>query len=133
MSVVPLAIAHAFVDKKSTSFANHRVRVVNLMDVSGADRMQKMLIVCRREDVRISNGSDVSIDSEPAFLYLKDALMRRLGVEVVFFVLHEPNEPTVHSSTEEFAYEYCLLEVDAYEKVVVDPTAKAAVFHVRFV
>lgn len=132
MSVVPLAIAHAFIDKKSTSFANHCVRVVNLMDMSGADRMQKMLIVCRREDVRISDA-DVTIDSDPAFMYLKDSLMRKLGVEVVFFVLSGSVEPVVHSSTEEFAYEYCILEMDAYERIVVDQTAKAAVFHVRFV
>jgi hypothetical protein len=132
MSVVPLAIAHAFVDKKSTSFANHCIRIVNLMDMSGADRMQKMLIVCRREDIRISDA-DITIESDPAFTYLKDSLQQKLKVDIVFFSLSEPSEPIVHSSTEEFAYEYCLLEVDTYEKIVVDCTAQAAVFRVRFV
>jgi hypothetical protein len=103
------------------------------MDMSGADRMQKMLLVCRREDVRISDA-DVTIDSDPAFTYLKDSLMRKLGVDIVFFVLETVvAEPVVHSSTEEFSYEYCMLEMDTYERIVVDQTARASVFHVRFV
>lgn len=132
MSVVPLAIAHSFVDKKSTTFTNNRLRVVNLMDTNCTNRMQKMVIVCRREDVRIDN-LDVTIDSDPAFTYLKNSFERKLGVGVVFLSLKEPCEPIVHSSTEEFSFEYCLLEVDAYEIIEVDKTARAAVFRVRFV
>jgi hypothetical protein len=133
MSVVPLAIAHAFVDKKSTSVKDGRLRVVNLMDMSGADRMQKMMVVCRREDIRIQNGVDVTIDSDPAFKYLQESLMRKLDVGVVFFTLGEPSDPILHSSTEEFAYEYCLLVLDSYQLMEVDSTARAATFRVCFI
>lgn len=135
MSVVPLAIAHAFIDKKSTSFVNNCVRVVNLMDMSGADRMQKILIVCRHEDVRINN-LDITIDSNPAFRYLQDSIKRQLGVALVFFSLTEPIVPIIHSSTEEFAYEYCLLELDTYRLdtyKIEDVSARSATFHARFV
>lgn len=134
MSVVPLAIAHAFVDKKSTSFKNNRIRVVNLMDRSSNDRMQPMHVVCRREDVRISENGEVVIASDPAFAYLTNSIGEKLGVGVVFFQLDLPVvEPIVHSSTEEFSFEYCIMELDMYEILEVDRTARAATFRVRFV
>lgn len=131
--MVPLAIAHAFIDKKSTTFRDKTLRVVNLMDRSTNDRMQPMRVVCRREDVQISD-KDVHITSDPAFMYFTTAIERKLGVGIVFFQVEDASVvPIVHSSTEEFSYEYCVIELDTYEIMEVDPTARAAMFRVRFV
>lgn len=135
MSVVPLAIAHSFVEKRSTKFAGNKLRVVNLMECRpGVDRMQEMLLVCRTCDIRM-NGRDVTIESNPAFQYLNEAVMRKLGVQAVFYVLAEGSSANIvcHSSTEEFSFEYALLAIGDFEIVTVDQTARAVQFFVRFV
>lgn len=135
MSVVPLAIAHSFVDKKSTKFSGNKLRVVNLMECRPEmDRMQEMLLVCRTCDIHI-NGRDVTIDSDPAFRYLNEAVMRKLGVQAVFYVLADGCSTDIirHSSTEEFSFEYALIAIGDFEVVTVDQTARAVQFFVRFV
>ncbi len=135
MSVVPLAIAHSFVDKKSTKFEGNKMRVVNLMECRpGVDRMQEMLLVCRTCDIRV-DGRDVTIDSNPAFMYLNEAVQRKLGVQAVFYVLADGCSTDIirHSSTEEFSFEYALLAIGDFEIITVDQTARAVQFLVRFV
>ncbi len=135
MSIVPLAIAHSILEKKSTRITNNTIRVVNLMEVNpNTDRMQPMLLLCRAEDVRV-NGTTVTIDSDPAFRYLNDALERKLKVQTVFYSVREgsPSDPIRHSSTEEFAFEYVLVKISEYEVLTVDETASAANLKIEFV
>jgi hypothetical protein len=130
MSIVPLAIAHAIVDKSSTTQTDRHLRVVNLMDVSGADRMQPLIVVCRANDVWESE-SVVTICSEPAFSYLKQSLERKLGVNLVFF--KKVGDVIVHGCTDEYTYDHCLMKLDSFTVEEVDRTARAAVFAVEFV
>jgi hypothetical protein len=135
MSIVPLAIAHSFLDKKSTKISNSTIRVVNMMEHDpNTDRMQPMLLLCRTEDVCV-NGTTVTINSDPAFTYLNNALERKLKVQTVFYTVSEgsPLEPVRHSSTEEFAFEYALVKILEYEILTVDETARAANLKVEFV
>lgn len=136
MSIVPLAIAHSILNKHSTKFSNHTIRVVNFMELDpNADRMQPMVLVCRSEDIRVDGARNVTIDSNPAFRYLNDSLERKLKVGTVFYTISEgtPTEPVVHSSTEEFAYEYVLVKILTFEILKVDETARAANLKIEFV
>lgn len=135
MSIVPLAIAHSVLDKHSTKVSNRTIRVVNLMELDpNVDRMQPMLLLCRAEDIRV-DGTTVTIDSDPAFKYLNDALHRKLKVQAVFYTIRAgtPLEPIRHSSTEEFAFEYVLVKISEYDVLTVDETARAANLLVEFV
>lgn len=135
MSIIPLAIAHSILEKHSTKFSNHTVRVVNLMELDpNVDRMQPMVLVCRSEDICV-DGLSVTVDSNPAFRYLNDSLERKLKVGTVFYTISEgtPTVPIVHSSTEEFAYEYVLVKILTFEILKVDETARAANVKIEFV
>jgi len=135
MSIVPLAIAHSILNKKSTKVTNNTIRVVNLMELDpNTDRMQPMLLLCRAEDIRV-NGTTVTIDSDPAFTYLNNALMSKLKVQTVFYSIREgtSTDPVRHSSTEEFAFEYVLVKISEYEILTVDETARAANLQIEFV
>lgn len=135
MSIVPLAIAHSVLDKHSTKVSDRTIRVVNLMELDpNADRMQPMLLLCRAEDIRV-DGRTLTIDSDPAFTYLNQSLQRKLKVQAVFYTLREgtPTQPILHSSTEEFAFEYVLVKISDYDVLAVDETARAANLLVEFV
>lgn len=134
MSIVPLAIAHSILDKHSTKISNRTIRVVNLMELKNVDRMQPMLLLCRAEDIRV-DGRTLTIDSDPAFTYLNQSLQRKLKVQAVFYTVREgtPIQPILHSSTEEFAFEYVLVKISDYDVLAVDETARAANLLVEFV
>lgn len=134
MSIVPLAIAHSILDKHSTKISNRTIRVVNLMELKNVDRMQPMLLLCRAEDIRV-DGRTLTIDSDPAFTYLNQSLQRKLKVQAVFYTVREgtPVQPILHSSTEEFAFEYVLVKISDYDVLAVDETARAANLLVEFV
>lgn len=134
MSIVPLAIAHSILDKHSTKISNRTIRVVNLMELKNVDRMQPMLLLCRAEDIRV-DGRTLTIDSDPAFTYLNQSLQRKLKVQAVFYTVREgtPIQPILHSSTEEFAFEYVLVKISDYDVLAVDETARAANLLIEFV
>jgi hypothetical protein len=135
VSFTPLAIAHSLVRKRDTKLVDGSLRVANYFGKSGSERLQKLVVVARAEDVSVpSPGNDLVVADGKGFEYLSESIRIFLKVGSVFFVadnaivLHP-----VNAAISEFPFDHVLMSFENVDYITFSEEGiRAATVHVRF-
>jgi hypothetical protein len=134
VSFTPLAIAHSLVRKRETKLVDGTLRVANYFGKSGTERLQKLVVVARAEDVSLLPSNDLVVADGKGFEYLSESIRTFLKVGSVFFV--SDNALVVHpvnAAISEFPFDHVLISFENVDYLTVSEGIRAATVHVRFV
>ena len=134
VSFTPLAIAHSLVRKRATKLVDGSLRVANYFGKSAEiERLQKLVVVARTEDVSLSSTSDLVVADGKGFEYLSESIRTFLKVGSVFFVADNAlvSHPR-NAAISEFPFDHILISFENVDYLTVSDGIRAATVHVRF-